>query len=226
MDLEIKDVAELLNVSEETIHRWLGEEKIPAYLMNQQYRFSRIEIENWMMTGHMSQPGLEEASSMGQKGGKQHFSLYRAIHKGGVFVDVPGAGKEEVIRETMERVAPQLGLDADVLSDLLLDREDLMSTALSNGVAVPHARDFLLHTPFDIVVVVFPEKPIEYDALDGQPVHTLFFLFSTNDKTHLHLLAKIAHLSSLPSAMELLRSKPHKEKLLDFIKDRETLYRT
>ena len=49
MDLKIKDVAELLNVSETTIRRWLKDGKIPAYQLNHQYRFSRGEIEDWMM---------------------------------------------------------------------------------------------------------------------------------------------------------------------------------
>ncbi|MES2345168.1 MAG: PTS sugar transporter subunit IIA, partial [Chlamydiota bacterium] len=193
MDLEIKDVAELLSVTEETIHRLLADGKIPGYLMNQQYRFSRIEIENWMMNGNLHLPSQEEKGGSGQKMGMQHFSLYRAIHKGEVFTGVPGTEKEEIIRGTMNLIAPKLGLDADVISELLLDREELMPTALSNGIAVPHTRDFLLKTPFDVIVVVFPEKPIEYGALDGKPVHTLFFLLSTNDKRHLHLLAKLAH---------------------------------
>lgn len=222
MDLEIKDVAELLSVTEGTIHRWLTDGKIPAYLINQQYRFSRIEIENWMMSGHLHHSTQEEKGIQSQKTGMQHFSLYRAVHKGEVFCHVPGTQKEEIIRGTMNLIAPKLGLDADVFSELLLDREDLMPTALNNGIAVPHTRDFLLQGPFDVVVVVFPEKPIDYGALDGKPVHTLFFLLSTNDKRHLHLLAKIAHLSSQEAALDLLRCKPNKEVLLDFIKDWET----
>ena len=218
MDLEIKDVAELLSVSEGTIQRWLAEGKIPAYLMNQQYRFSRIEIENWMMSGQLHSSQEEKGN---QKGGMQHFSLYRAIHKGEVFTHVTGDKKEEIIRKTMDLVAPKLGIDADVFSELLLDREELMPTALSNGIAVPHTRDFLLPSAFDVIVVVFPEVPIEYGALDGKPVHTLFFLLSTNDKKHLHLLAKLAHLSSQEAALDLLRTKPTKEVLLDFIKDWE-----
>jgi PTS system nitrogen regulatory IIA component len=221
MDLEIKDVAELLSVTEGTIHRWLADGKIPGYLMNQQYRFSRIEIENWMMNGNLYPPSQEEKSGSCQKMGMQHFSLYRAVHKGEVLTEIPGTEKEEIIRETMNLIAPKLGLDADVISDLLLDREELMPTALSNGIAVPHTRDFLLKTPFDVIIVVFPKTPIEYGALDGKPVHTLFFLLSTNDKRHLHLLAKLAHLSSQEAALDLLRCKPNKEVLLDFIKDWE-----
>ncbi|MGE5195757.1 MAG: PTS sugar transporter subunit IIA [Anaerolineae bacterium] len=243
MDLKIKDVAELLNVSETTIRRWLTDGKIPAYRLNHQYRFSRIEIENWMMSCKLKQseegfspfaeeqiypPSSEEnqpKTPLSQRGGMQPFSLYRAIHKGGVFNQIPGETKEEVICGTMKLIAQRLGLDADVLSELLLDREKLMPTAFNHGIAVPHTRDFLLQDPFDMIIVVFPRKPIEYGALDGLPVHTLFFLFSSADKRHLHLLAKLAHLSSNEQALEMLRSKPGKKKLLEFIREWESQIR-
>lgn len=229
MDLKIKDVAELLNVSEKTIRRWLGEGKIPAYRLHHQYRFSRVEIENWMVrrrlkseenasfTPKQSQLPKEKENPAVRRGIYQ-FNLYRAIHYGGVFTDVKGKTKEELIRNTMDVVAERLGLDADLVSELLLDREKLMPTALSNGVAVPHTRDFLLNFPFDMIVLVYPEEPIEYGALDGQPVHSLFFLFSMSDKTHLHLLAKLAYLSADSQALEMLKTKPDKKKFLEYLR--------
>jgi nitrogen PTS system EIIA component len=118
----------------------------------------------------------------------------------------------------MKQVAKKLQLDADMVTDLLLDRENLMPTALNNGIGVPHTRDTLLNAHHDAVVVVFPEHHLSYGALDGHPVHTLFFLFACEDKSHLHLLAKIAHLSNQSHSLEFLQSKPPKEKLLDFVK--------
>jgi len=63
---------------------------------------------------------------------------------------------------------------------------------------------------------------MDYGALDGRPVHTLFFLFSSSDKRHLHLLSKIAHLSSQKDALEFLLTRPTKESLLSYIKRWET----
>jgi PTS system nitrogen regulatory IIA component len=229
MDLKIKDVAELLNVSETTIRRWLVEERIPAYRINQQYRFSRTEIESWLMSYKQeSLPPVvrEEWDKMGVPAGSKQFCLYRAIHKGEVFLDMPGKTKEEIIRSTMKSIAKKMHLDADVLSELFIDREQLQATALNHGIGVPHTRDFLLSAHHDVVVVVFPEQPLLYGALDGIPVHTLFFLFACDDKRHLHLLAKIAHLSSQPEAISLLQSHPSKEGLLDYIKHWESSLHT
>lgn len=232
MDLKIKDVADLLNVSETTIRRWVADRKIPAYRINQQYRFSRLEVEDWVMRNHLGKvpntaifgdvlEGDDSTETLPPRGNKQ-FSLYRAIHKGGVLTQVPGTTKEEVIRATMKVVAKEMNLDADVLSELLVDREKMHPTALNRGIAIPHARDFLLSTPYDVITVVFPEKSLPYNALDGQPVHTLFFLFACDDKRHLHLLAKIAHFCSHPSTQELLKSKPNKDKLLTHLKTWES----
>lgn len=237
MDLKIKDVAELLNVSETTIRRWLAEGKIPAYRLHHQYRFSRIEIENWMLSCRLQKETgnflpLEEEQIYPRKRelkeeqdarkGMQQFSLFRAIHRGEIFTDIQSTKKEELIRKTMERVADDLKVDPNVMVDLLLDREKLMPTALNNGIAVPHTRDFVLKGPTDVVVVVFPKTPIDWGALDEKPVHTLFFLFACDDKRHLHLLAKLAHLSSNDKALALMRAKPSKKELLDYVKDWES----
>lgn len=242
MDLKIKDVAELLNVSETTIRRWLTEGKIPAYRMNHQYRFSRIEIENWMMrcklkslqTGsspfHETQiyplPQETSVNEAALRGGMQHFCLYRAIHQGDVFSTIPGNTREEIIRSTTKVISQKLNLDAEVLSELLIDREKMMPTALNNGIAVPHTRDFLRKGPLDMVFVIYPQEPVEYGALDTKPVYALFFLFASNDKGHLQLLAKLAHLGSNTLALEFLRQKPNKKELLDYIRSWEGSVRT
>jgi PTS system nitrogen regulatory IIA component len=106
-----------------------------------------------------------------------------------------------------------------------MDRERLMPTTLNHGIAVPHTRDFLLQKSFDVVTVVYPKNPIEYGALDGKKVHTLFFLFACDDKRHLHLLAKLAHLTRLEEALKFLSDKPNKAELLAYIKEWEVKVR-
>lgn len=230
MDFKIKDVAELLNVSETTIRRWIAEGKIPVYKIQGQYRFSRIEIENWVMSHKL---GKEERNSPFEKkhsqapkkteGGSQKFSLYRALHKGCVLKHVPGKTPAEVIKNSTKQLSHTHKVDPEMLADLLIDRETLQPTALNNGLAVPHTREFTLNSHHDLVAVVFPETPISYGALDGKPVHSLLFLFAGSDKRHLHLLAKIAHLSGQNSEFQkLLRKQPPKEELLTFVKEWES----
>ncbi|MCH9627222.1 MAG: hypothetical protein S4CHLAM2_08570 [Chlamydiales bacterium] len=216
MDLKIRDVAELLNISETTVKKWLAEGKIPSYRIDRQYRFSRSEIEDWLMQQKLD-GDFDQQEELHTKGNMQ-FSLYRALYRGVVIDDVPGETKEEVIRKTMQRMGQQFDLDPDVLTDLFMDREKMMSTALGHGIAVPHTRDFLLDTHYDVIVVVYPKQPIDFDSLDGEPVHTLFFLFACEDRHHLNLLAKVAHINASEKARVFFQTKPSKDQLLDFVK--------
>jgi nitrogen PTS system EIIA component len=227
MDLKIRDVAELLNISETTVRRWLVDGKIPAYRLNRQYRFSRSEIEDWLMQQKLDvafsqkQEKTDQEEPLRQASNLQ-FSLYRAIYRGEVLEDMPGFSKEEIFRHTMENMATRFDLDAGVLTDLFLDRERMMPTTLGHGIGVPHTRDFLLNTHYDVIEVVYPNCPLDYGALDGEPVHTLFFLFASEDRHHLNLLAKLAHLCAYEKSRAFFCTKPNKERLLDYVKHWES----
>lgn len=222
MDLKIKDVAELLSVSEATVQRWLSDEKIPHYKIDGQYRFGKREIEEWVMTQSPFKTSETSSHKNPSTGGNQKFSLYRAVHKGDVLKDLSGTNKEEIIRLSTKHLSQTHQFDNEILAELLLDRENLQSTALNNGIAVPHTRDFILSPTHDVVAFVFPKEPLAFGALDGNPVHTLIFLFACNDKRHLHLLAKIAHLSHQKKTQEMLQKRPNKETLLEFVHEWES----
>ncbi|NGX63476.1 MAG: Nitrogen regulatory protein [Candidatus Anoxychlamydiales bacterium] len=235
MDLTIDDVCELLNVSKKTIHNWLDEGKIPGYKLGGKIRFSRPEIEDWLVRSKtqkgkdlLQKDNLIHLKSdrakkiVAQKIGTNAYSLFRALYKGTVINNVHGDTKEDVLRSAVKIIAKNLSLDANVLTDLLLDRENLMPTALNHGVAVPHTRDFLLPKSYDVVSVVYLNKPIDYGSLDGEKVKTLFFLFACDDKRHLHLLAKIAHLTRNEESLNFIHQHPGKAHLLNYIKNWET----
>lgn len=229
MDLKIKDVADLFNVSESTVRKWINDGKIPSYRIHQQHFFSRTEIENWVISHQEEDNSFNKreehpsshATPSISGGGSKQFCLFRAIHNGDVLQHVRGDSKEDIIRSCMRKMSKLIQTDADVMTDLLLDRENLMTTAIGNGIAVPHTRDSFLNTHHDIVIPACLDEPIEFGALDGLPVHTLFFLFACEDKRHLQLLAKIAHFSKQAHLMTLIQSHPSKKQLLSSLKEWE-----
>ena len=98
MQLVVRDVAGLFNVSEKTIYRWVKQRKLPVYRVNEQYRFSRAELLEWATTtrtsvtpqimhepqeGHVPQPRLNEALQAGgvhyRVCGKDKASVLRAV---------------------------------------------------------------------------------------------------------------------------------------------------
>lgn len=221
MDLELQEVAGLLNVSETALLKLVSEGKVPSYNINGAFRFNRQEIEAWVMSQQGTSNDDKEASTRSSPGSMRYI-LFRALNNGDVFTDLEGDSKPTVIREATRRLAPTLRLDADVLYELFMDRENLVPTAVGSGIAIPHARDFLMSGHRDVVAVAFLENPIPYGALDGKPVHTLFFLLAADDKRHLALLSKVAHIASNIDMQRTLAKRPQKAELLEIVKEWET----
>jgi nitrogen PTS system EIIA component len=109
-----------------------------------------------------------------------------------VTVGVRAADKRQLIHELARRAAAALDLPADEIASALLKREDLGSTGVGGGVAVPHARLATVAKPFGILVKL--KQPLEFDAIDGQPVDLVFVLLLpvTVEGSQLGALASIA----------------------------------
>ena len=113
-------------------------------------------------------------------------------------------------------------LDRNVLLDALLSREEMMSTAIGNGIAIPHVRLFdSMSLQEDIVAVAYLFEPVDWKAPDEKPVHTLFFVLAADETRHLQILAEIAQLASDEDFVEFLRTMPAKEALIERIQQLE-----
>lgn len=216
MDLRLAEVSSLLKISHKKIIEWIKEGKLRSYKFQQEYYFSRDEIEQLLLRQQIDL----DASEIDEIGSLK-FDLFRAILKGMVYQSPPASDKFALIEASTQHIAEHLRLDATTLASLLLERERVMSTALGGGIALPHTRDFLMPADNDIVCIVYPDEPMAFDAPDGEPVHCCFFLFSHCDKNHLHLLAKIASFCQRKEHRDLLKSKPHQKELLIAIRDWE-----
>jgi PTS system nitrogen regulatory IIA component len=217
MDLQFEDVVNLLHISKNTLERWMEKKNIPYYTISNKPRFNRQELEEWLMgtlvnKGNLSFGEMEDGASTWNR-----FCLYRALHKGCVIDGVDGSTKEEIIHKVMKKAANFLKIHPETVSELLIERETLMSTAVGNGIAVPHTRDFLLHDFTDAAVVVYLDHPLDWGAIDGSLTDTLIFLFACDDKRHLNLLAKVAHFTTYQQTKDVLKARPSKEKLLEEI---------
>ncbi|HRS32811.1 MAG TPA: PTS sugar transporter subunit IIA [Rectinema sp.] len=113
-------------------------------------------------------------------------------------------------------------IDRSTLIDALLAREEMMSTAIGNGIAIPHVRLFdSMSLQEDIVAVAYLFEPVDWKAPDEKPVHTLFFVLAADETRHLQILAEIAQLASDEDFVEFLRTMPAKEALIERIQQLE-----
>lgn len=108
------------------------------------------------------------------------------------------------------------GLDREALLEALLAREEVMSTAIGNGIAIPHVRQFGSESlQKDSIVVAYLFEPVDWKAPDGQAVHTLFLVLAADETRHLQILAEIAQLTSDESFVEFLKTMPDRKALAE-----------
>jgi nitrogen PTS system EIIA component len=128
--------------------------------------------------------------------------------------------KKQLLQELARRAGLTLGRHERDIADAILQRERLGSTALGNGIAVPHAR----LAGLDRVVGLFArlERPVEFDAPDEQPVDLVFLLLAPEGAgaDHLTALARVSRLLRDPVMRGKLRGTDRSEALYALLTDR------
>jgi PTS system nitrogen regulatory IIA component len=189
MELSVRDSARLLKVSEKTIYRWVKQGKLPAYRVNEQYRFNRAELLEWATSERLQ---ISAEIYQEPENGAPITTLAEALKAGGIHYRVGGSDKVQALRAVVDMMPLGEQVDRQFLLEVLLARESLGSTALADGIAVPHVRNpIVMHIPRPMITLSFLEQAIDFGAMDGRPVHTLFTIVSPTIRAHLHLLSRL-----------------------------------
>jgi PTS system nitrogen regulatory IIA component len=125
---------------------------------------------------------------------------------------VEAEDKDEVFEELVDLLVTQYRLDCrDEVLDAIRRREEKMSTGIKRGIAIPHAKTAF--TQGVIGVLGISREGIDYQSLDGEPVHLLFLLVSSETDAGLHLavLKKIALLVENPDFYDAVMAAPDAE---------------
>ena len=191
MLLTVAEAAGLLRVPEKTVLHWIKKERLPACKVNENYRLNRVDLLEW-------------ATEQGIKLSPEIFAepdhtdvplpgLSQVLKAGGTFYGIEGDSKETVLRNIVSLLKFPPEVDRDYMLQVFLAREALGTTAIGEGIAIPHVRNpILLHVDTPMVTLCFLKKPIDFKAVDDKPVDTIFLLISPTVKSHLHLLSKLA----------------------------------
>ena len=119
-------------------------------------------------------------------------------------VGLPAGNKRKLLQMLGVLAAARLGVDAQAIIETVAERERLGSTGFGNGVAIPHGKVEGLKRIYALVVRL--ADPIDYKAIDGQPVDLAFLLLSPPD-------AGAEHLKALAAVSRVIRHEPTLEKL-------------
>jgi mannitol/fructose-specific phosphotransferase system IIA component (Ntr-type) len=150
--------------------------------------------------------------------------LSEIIHPECVKIPLAASTKEAVLRELVALLPSSA--DEDIRDDLLaavLERENRMSTGIGQGIAIPHGKSERV-SAMEIVFGI-SARPIDFEALDGDPVDVFFLLVSPPDMTgpHIKALAQISRMLSSDNIREELSGATAAEQVLDLFRREEAL---
>ncbi len=213
MELSFKDVVRIFAVSEQTVNGWIKKRRMPCITVNEQYRFNYIELLDWAIEEKVKlTPEILSLEDRANRGGEV---LYQALMAGNVYYDVPGDNPEAVLKSVVDVLPLPPRHNKQSLWQMLIAREKLVSTAIGKGIAIPHVRNpVVLQLEKPSVTLCFLKKPVEFKALDGQPVFILFTLLSSSVKQHLWTLSRLAYCLQNEKLQEYLHQKAPREQIL------------
>ena len=220
MELTVKDAARLLNVAEKVIYRWIKDEEIPVYRINDQLRFHRAELLEWATArGLEISPGIFAEKELD---GAALPRVSDALTAGGVVHHVGGSDKSSALRAVVDVLPLPDEVDRDFLFNVLLAREALGSTGIGDGIAIPHVRNpIVLHVDKPTITLCFLDHPIDFDSIDSRPVHTLFTLISPTVRTHLHLLSQLGFVLKNQAFRDALQRRAPAAELMEAVRRTE-----
>jgi len=210
MKLGVREVAECMGVSEDTVFRWVEREDLPASRVDGQFRFSPAAVYEWAATrGAPIRGDLFDASSA------RSGLFTRALRRGGVVAGLKGDDREAVLRAAVARLDLPPHADREVILHMLLARDKLGSSAIGKGFAVPHVRNpIVLRVPEPVATLYLLEHAIEFGALDRHPVHALFLLITPTTQSHLLMLSRLAAILQDEDVCAVIQGRADAEEIL------------
>lgn len=214
MELNAAEVAQLLNLPEREVREWARAGKLPYLDAHERLLFNRQAVLEWALArGHPLNLGVGKVEP------EQLPPLTELFKPDRFHYDLPGRTFTEVLRSALDVFELPPGSDKELIYDLLVSREKLMTTALGDGLAIPHLRvPVVVDVSGPILGIFFTREPIDMGAMDGKPVHTLVLLLSTTPKQHLELLARLAFLFRQPKFVLLLGTRANPDTIVEWVR--------
>jgi len=134
-----------------------------------------------------------------------------------VVLDLRASDKEDLLAQLSARAAAAVGLPAEVVASEIEKRDELGSTGIGWGVSMPHARLRDVKKPFGLLARL--RHPIDFDAIDGQPVDVVFLLLlpAASQLDQLNALAAVARKLRDPDVLRKLRAGGSQSELFELI---------
>lgn len=212
MKLELEKLAQGLQLSTETLERWIRQGRIPVKKTDGLCDFKKDVLDNWALKHHIRfsliETPITPADDISCKSAEEP-TLLSAMIRGGVHAGIGGNTVADVLKQVVTCVPVISEAEQDMLLEKLIERERLASTGIGKGVAIPHPRNPLPGNDRDAMIVsCFLDNKIDFKSIDHKPVGVLFLMVCPTVKIHLFLLTRISFCLRDDSFIALLNSQP------------------
>jgi PTS system nitrogen regulatory IIA component len=199
--MTLSEVALYLRLAEKTVLRMVHKGQIPCAKVASQWRFLRSMIDDWLLAKMRVVPQNDLVRLI--ESSPEAVPLARLLKEENVVLRIRPGTKEEVLCQLVRPLLRSKFIDREKpFVDKLLQREEIVSTAISRGVAIPHLRN-----PEEnpgggpvLVVGICPEGT-NFEAPDGENTHLFFLLSTDSEVVHLRVLAKVNRIARRKDVM-------------------------
>jgi nitrogen PTS system EIIA component len=216
MQLTLREAASYLGVNEPTARRWITEQSLPVHQVNERLYLNAMELWEWAVEHgvSVSRRLLEHA----RRSPDEVPPVSELLRAGGIHHDVRAGDKSAVLREFVARLPLPAEQNRETLRSVLEAREAMGSTGIGDGIAIPHVRNpIVLHVEQPFVTLCLLREEVDFEAIDGKPVHAVFMVVSPTVPVHLRILGQLGFLFRDEELRRLLRERAPADAILSRI---------
>ncbi len=225
--LNLNEAADYLHLSPDKVEALIRSENFSIRYVRKKPMFSKRELHDWMskkllgIVDDSVDKFHENVSTTGDESSEpENLFLSQFLEPSVICPELSAKTKNSALRGLVDiAIQSNLVTDETELLELIMEREALCSTGLANGVAMPHSRihaNYLILDSF--LAIAHVPGGIPFGSLDGKLTDLFFMPCASNDRIHLHMIARIALLLNKTDLADKLRQCVSAEEMIDTIR--------
>ena len=215
--MTLAEMADYLKVARRSLLKMAERGDIPATKVASQWRFMRSVVDDWLITKMKTLPDRELEKLIDSE--KLPVPLSALLRPELVRLDIEDVGVERILEMLTDLLIRQnlLASSKDFV-DRLVDREEMVSTAIFPGIAIPHVRkpeECPVSEPR--IVIGVSRDGVDFNSLDGKSTFLFCLICANQVLLHLKIIAELALVFRQPNLIEKLRTAADPDRILDIL---------
>jgi len=217
-----KEVAAHLCLSESIVYKLIHEGKISAEKTGNQWKIKK-ELINEMIGYQMKSFHKEDLADLEIDQEKKFIEIHTLLNPKHMILNLISPSKSKVLTELTSVLNKTKTPDKiKILLNAVRDREKLCTTAIGEGIAIPHPRKAIKNFVKKPLLIFGRSKiGVDFESIDGNLTHLFFLVCAPKDDTHLKIMARLSRLLRNYPFRKALLDAPDSNSILDVVKEYE-----